>query len=263
MRLYVEVARSSFRRYLAYRGATLAGLFTNSVFGALLASVYIALYRDRPDGASVAGFQLTELLTFIWISQSLIAVVGLWGWWEIAQSIQSGDIVSDLMKPFNYYGYWLARDVGRAGAQVLMRGLPTLIIGAMLFDLRLPDRALDFLAFGASVLLAVGVSFGLRFVLNLSAFWLIDTTGVHSLSIAAVNLLSGMLLPLTFFPGWFETLANLLPFRAMIMSPIQAYLGQGDIGLILLGQVVWLSLLVLAGAGMLRVATKRVIVQGG
>ena len=105
MRLYVEVARSSFRRYLAYRSATLAGLFVNSVFGVLLASVYIALYRDREAGATVAGFALTDLLTFVWISQALIAVVSLWGWWDIAQSIQTGDVVSDLMKPFNYYGY--------------------------------------------------------------------------------------------------------------------------------------------------------------
>lgn len=263
MRLYVEVARSSFRRYLAYRGATLAGLFTNSVFGALLASVYIALYRDREPGATVAGFALTDLVTFVWISQSLIAVVIMWGWWDIAQSIQSGDIVSDLMKPFNYYGYWIARDMGRASAQVLMRGIPTLIIGALLFDMRLPHHGWDLLAFVASVVLAVAVSFGVRFILNITAFWLIDVTGVHAMSVAAVNLLSGMLLPLAFFPRWFEVLANILPFRSMVMSPVQAYLGQGNVVVILIGQAAWFLALVLGGLGLLHVATKRVVVQGG
>lgn len=263
MRLYVEVARSSFRRYLAYRAATLAGLFTNSVFGVLLASVYVALYRDRAAGASVAGFTITELLTFVWISQALIAVVGLWGWWEIAQSIQSGDVVSDLMKPFNYYGYWVARDAGRAGAQLLMRGAPTLLIGALLYDIATPARAVDWLAFAASVVLAVGLSFALRFLLNISAFWLLDITGINSLSAAVINLFSGMLLPLAFFPGWLETTANLLPFRAMITSPIQAYLGQGNPALILTGQAAWLVVLVGVGLGMLRVATRRVVVQGG
>ena len=263
MRLYLEVARSSFRRYLAYRGATLAGLFTNSIFGVLLASVYIALYRDRESGATVAGFALTDLLTFVWISQSLIVVVSLWGWWDIANSIQSGDIVSDFMKPFNYYGYWVARDAGRASAQVLMRGIPTLIIGAVLFDMRLPESGWSWLAFPASVVLAVAVSFGLRFILNVLAFWLMDIAGIHALSIAVVNLFSGMLLPLAFFPGWFETLANVLPFRSMIMSPVQAYLGQGNVAVILLGQVAWLTILVLGGLGLLRIATKRVAIQGG
>ncbi|MBV9255191.1 MAG: ABC transporter permease, partial [Actinobacteria bacterium] len=33
MRLYWEVARRGFRRYATYRAATVAGVFTNSVFG--------------------------------------------------------------------------------------------------------------------------------------------------------------------------------------------------------------------------------------
>jgi ABC-2 type transport system permease protein len=263
VRLYVEVARSSFRRYLAYRGATLAGLFTNSVFGVLLASVYIALFRDRETGATVAGFALTDLLTFVWISQSLIAVVSLWGWWDIAQSIQTGDVVSDFMKPFNYYGYWIARDVGRAFAQVLMRGIPTIIIGAALFDMRLPDHGWHAFAFIVSVALAVAVSFGVRFILNITAFWVTDITGVNSVSLAVVSLFSGMLLPLAFFPRWFEILANILPFRSMVMSPVQAYLGQGNVAIILLGQATWFLALVMGGIGLLRLATKRVVIQGG
>lgn len=263
MRLYVEVARSSFRRYLAYRSATLAGLFTNSVFGALLASVYIALYQDRESDATVAGFALTDLMTFVWISQSLIAVVSLWGWWEIAHSIQSGDVVSDFMKPFNYYGYWVARDAGRASAQVLMRGIPTLVIGAVLFDMRMPEHWWNWLTYAVSVVLAVAVSFGLRFILNVIAFWLLDITGVNSLAGAVINLFSGMLLPLAFFPRWFETLANVLPFRSMIMSPVQAYLGQGNVALILLGQAAWTAILVLGGLVLLRLANRRVVVQGG
>ncbi len=167
------------------------------------------------------------------------------------------------MKPFNYYGYWVARDVGRAGAQILMRGAPTLFIGALLYDVAMPDRPGNWLLFGTSVILAIGVSFGLRFLLNISAFWLIDVIGIGSLSAAVINLLSGMLLPLTFFPGWFETTANLLPFRAVIMSPIQAYLGQGNVALLLLGQAVWLVILIFGGLGVLGVATRRVVVQGG
>jgi ABC-2 type transport system permease protein len=263
VRLYVEVARSSFRRYLAYRSATLAGLFVNSVFGVLLASVYIALYRDREAGATVAGYALTDLLTFVWISQALIAVVSLWGWWDIAQSIQTGDVVSDLMKPFNYYGYWFARDAGRAVAQLLMRGIPTLIVGALLFDMRLPEHGWSWLAFVVSVALAVAVSFGLRFILNILAFWLLDIIGVNSLSAAVVNLFSGMLLPLAFFPGWFEVVANVLPFRSLIMSPVQTYLGQGNVAVILLGQAVWCAILVAGGLMLLQKATKRVVVQGG
>ena len=39
MRLYVEVARATYARISTYRSATVAGVFTNTVFGFLLASV--------------------------------------------------------------------------------------------------------------------------------------------------------------------------------------------------------------------------------
>lgn len=64
MRLYAEVARRSFQRHLAYRAATLAGHFTNSVFGLLIASVYLALYRGHGK-QRVAGFSASDLIAQI------------------------------------------------------------------------------------------------------------------------------------------------------------------------------------------------------
>lgn len=41
--LYGAVALRGFRRYSTYRAATLAGAFTNSVFGVIIAFTFIAL----------------------------------------------------------------------------------------------------------------------------------------------------------------------------------------------------------------------------
>ena len=47
--LYVAVALSSFRRYSTYTAATLAGIFTNSVFGVIISFAYIAVWKREPD----------------------------------------------------------------------------------------------------------------------------------------------------------------------------------------------------------------------
>ncbi len=47
-RLYAAVAASGFRRYATYRTATAAGVFTNSVFGLILAYTYLAVWNERP-----------------------------------------------------------------------------------------------------------------------------------------------------------------------------------------------------------------------
>lgn len=261
MRLYLEVARRSFRRHLTYRAATLAGLFTNAVFGVLTASVFSALYRDR--GGDVAGFSLAEALTFVWASQSLLAVTAIWGWWEIAATIKTGDVVADLMKPFSFQGYWLSRDLGRAACQLLTRMVPTFLVGTLVYDLALPRSPVTWFALAPSVLLAVLVSFGWRFVLNVGTFWLLDTRGVHAIAVLTVNFFSGFLLPLSFFPPALRGVADLLPFRAIVMLPIEVLLGQRAVASALGIQLFWAVALALLAEAVLAVAVRKVVIQGG
>ena len=75
MRLYYEIARRSFRRATIYRSAYIAGLLTNSFFGALRCFVYIALYGA---GGTVAGFTLNDAISYTWLTQSLISLGGGW-----------------------------------------------------------------------------------------------------------------------------------------------------------------------------------------
>ena len=47
MRLEWEIAKRGWRRYAAYPWATVAGVFTNTVFGFLQAYILLAVYRHR------------------------------------------------------------------------------------------------------------------------------------------------------------------------------------------------------------------------
>lgn len=262
MRLYLEVARRSFQRHLTYRVATLAGLFTNAVFGVFFSAVYAAFYQGGERG-NVAGFTLPEILTFVWIGQSLLMLVYIWNWWEVAVSIQTGDVVSDLMKPMDFQSYWLSRDLGRAACHWLTRFLPTFAMGALFFDLAAPGRISTWAAFVVSVNLAVLVSFGWRFLLNLTAFWLLDFRGVNMLAILVLNFFSGLLVPLAFFPGWLRTVAEWLPFRAIVMVPVEVFLGQRPITEALAIQLTWAAALLLLGRVVLSLSVRKLVVQGG
>ena len=55
--LYVAVATRSFRRYSTYTAATLAGIFTNSVFGVIISFTYIAVWEQNPDAG---GYDVTR-----------------------------------------------------------------------------------------------------------------------------------------------------------------------------------------------------------
>lgn len=263
MRMYIELAKKSFQQQLSYRVATLAGLFTNSVFGVMLASVYLALYWGKPESASVEGFTAQQAVTYTWIGQAMIMPVMLWGWWLIIDAIRSGSIVMDLLKPMNFFAYWLSRDMGRAGAHILIRGIPTMIIGSLAFDLVYPHGWLRWLAFLASVPLAIVVSFCLRFMLNLWGFWIFDHRGIGSILFVVTGMLSGHLLPIAWYPDPIRIVINILPFRSMLMTPIEIWLGQVSIAAGLGLQLFWSLVMIAASLTLLRVAERKVVVQGG
>ena len=74
-------------------------------------------------------------------------VVHMWNWNDIALRVQSGDIATDLQRPVDFQGQWLATDYGRAAYQFFARGLPPFFIGSLVYDLRLPVHATTWLLF--------------------------------------------------------------------------------------------------------------------
>ena len=200
--LYAAVAERSFRRYSTYTGATLAGIFTNSVFGLIYSFAYKALWEQAPDAG---GYDKIDAVTFVWLGQALLMTVALWGGGttdDLAERIKTGDVAIDLYRPTGLVGWYLAGDLGRAAYHLVTRGLGPTFIGLIFFHIRLPSSPLDAAAFAVSLVLAVVVSFGLRFIVSSSAFWLLDASGARFLSGAFAIFFSGMMLPLVLFPGW-------------------------------------------------------------
>ena len=263
MRLYLEVARRTYGRISTYRSATVAGVFTNTVFGFLFAYVLLAVYRQR---TVVGGFDATDAVTFTFLAQGMAMVLGIFGDTELADRITTGDVVVDLQRPYDHQGWWAGVSYGKAAYYAVFRGVPPFLAGAVVFDLRVPGSIGTAIAFGLSVVLAVGVAFGWRYLLGLTAFWLLDVRGANQLGWFTAQFLSGMFLPIVLFPGWLEATARALPFASMVQLPAEVWLGKHpglDLVPVLAQQALWLALLVGAGRGVMARAVRRVVVQGG
>lgn len=264
--LHAAVAVRSFRRYSTYTGATVAGIFTNSVFGVIYSYAYLALWAAAPDAG---GYDATDAVTYVWLGQALLMTVAIWGGGstdDLAERIRSGDVAIDFYRPVGLLGWYLAGDLGRAAYHLLTRGVAPTVVGMLLFGIRAPDSPLAAVAFAASLPLAVTVSFGLRFLVAVTGFWLLDASGARMLAASLATFFSGMVLPLVLFPGLLGRLAQSLPWSGMIQVPIDLWLGRyrGVELLFALGfQLAWVVLLLGVCAVVLRRATRKVVVQGG
>lgn len=247
-----------------YRLSVAAGAFTNSVFGLLRASLFVAAVGTA--GGTLADYDERSVVAFAWVTQALIAPVAVFTWNDLALRIRTGDVAVDLSRPVDLHVQYLAADLGRAAFVLLPRALPPLLVGVLTFGLAMPVTPAPYLLGAVSLVLAVTISFNCRFLANLSAFWLLDHRGVLNVYVVVSNLLSGIFTPVTWFPPALETLARLTPFPSMIQAPADVLTGRldtaGSLRTIAV-QVLWLGVtLVLARLALAR-ATRRLVVQGG
>jgi ABC-2 type transport system permease protein len=262
-RLYVAVAVGGFRRYATYRVATAAGLFTNTVFGLILAYTFIALWDEKPH---LGGYDQTQALTYVWLGQALLTVVSVMGGGfedELIERIRTGDIAIDLYRPADLQLWYLAQDMGRALFHLLARGAVPLAFGALFFELALPADLLTWIAALVAVALGVVVSFAIRYLVALSAFWLMDGAGVAQMAWILGIFCSGMVLPLNVFPGVLGEVVRALPWSSLIQAPADVLLGTADPLGTYVFQIAWAVALLAAGRLVQSAATRRVVVQGG
>jgi len=255
---------AGFRRYATYRAATFAGAFTNTFFGVVKVAILFA--AAAAAGGEIAGYDRAALSTYSWIAQGMIAIILVFARGDVADRVRTGDIAIDLGRPVHPILAWLAEDLGRAGQACLIRFFAPLAVGGLLFGLRVPEHVVTLPLFLLSGLLAVGVSFGSRLLVNLAAFWILDVRGLLTLYMVGSNVLSGLIVPLAFFPGWLKAISYATPFPWMLQAPVDIAVERAtgtEALLALAAQAGWAAALLALATLTLRRGTRRLVVQGG
>jgi len=253
----------SYRQQLTYRTALLAGLATNFFFALLRVALLTALFAGQED---VNGMSLEDSITYVAVSQGLIAFLFIFGTWDVMTTVYNGSIGADLLKPVHLFSYWMARDLGRSLVNLVARGLLLMAAFALVYPVQLPSSLAQWLGFLLALTFGWLVSFSWRFLVNLAALWTPDARGIGRMAFTVSQLLSGFLLPLRLYPDWFSRLCSLTPFPALFNTSSEAFIGLlsgTDLLLALLNQVVWFFVLTALCLLTLRAGVSRLVVQGG
>jgi ABC-2 type transport system permease protein len=261
--VYFEFAMKSFQKSLQYRIANYSGLAVNAFFFVVRAFVFMALYENR---GIVAGYTVTEAITFTGITQAMLMVIGIFGTMEIANAVKSGEVATDLMKPIDYQFVMLFRQFGRSFYYFIFRGLPIFLVMVLFFTWSHPHSWFSLVLFFISLIFATVITFSFNFMVGISAFWLLDARGVSGIVMGCGLLLSGFVVPLTFFPSGFGTICEWLPYVGQSYIPVAIYLGKYT-GMkmlsMLIRQFAWTVILVLFGKLLMFFAMRKLIIQGG
>ena len=98
------------------------------------------------------------------------------------------------------------------------------------------------------------------------SFFLFNNTGLIRAKRVVIDLFSGLLLPISFYPLWAQSVMTYLPFQAISYVPsmifTEGFVGQEVYNAVLL-QAFWALILLIPIRLLWSLAKKQLIVQGG
>ena len=263
MRPYIAVVSARFRMLLQYRAAAAAGFGCQLFWGLIRVMIFDAFYRS-----STAEQPMTfgQAVTYIWLTQALIRILPWRPDDDIAAMIRTGNVAYELLRPADLYTLWYSRAIANATAPTLLRCLPMFILAYFLFDMQLPASPGCAAAWAVAIITAVLLAAAISTLQAITLFWTISADGMAALIMTAVCIFSGMIIPLPLFPDWAQPILNFLPFRGLMDTPLQLYLGNMSLsdGIWGIGnQLAWTFGLIVFGRILLGRGLRRLVVQGG
>ena len=260
---YIAVLSARFRALLQYRAAAFAGFGTQLFWGLIRVMIFEAFYRSS---TAPQPMTVDEVVTYIWLGQTFLVLIIIHADPDVRDMVRSGNIVYELVRPANLYFFWYSRAIAQRTAPGVFRALPMFITASLFFNLQMPPNISATCAWLVSMLFAVLISAAITNLLNISLLWTISGEGIGYLLTALTWLLSGVTIPLLFFPDWAQATINILPFRYIMDIPFRFYLGHippEQIWYHLPFQIAYLIALITVGHLVLTRGIRRLVAQGG
>ena len=263
-RVYWRLLVAGFRRQSAYRLAALGGLVANVTFGLLKVAILFATVRAA--GGELHGYDTASMSTYVWLSQGLLGSVNLMGRTDLALRVKDGQVAVDFLRPVDLQAATLATEAGMSLFALIPRGLPSVLLGALVVGMRMPSNPVFYLLGTASLLLGIVISAATVYLVAVAGFWLVETRGLQILYMLTSGFLGGLYVPLALFPGWLRAVAEATPFPSIMMYPIDVLSGFGgaaEAARLVLAQLAWLAGMAAVGQALTRAGRRRLEVQGG
>jgi ABC-2 type transport system permease protein len=259
--LFFKFVGVSFRKETAYRFDYLVMILNGFLYVFIFTSLWKTVFAA--SGGGFGGFTTAGIISYtvvamvIRISFSMDDTI-------IPGRVRDGSVAVDLIRPVSFQMMNLAQCVGYSAFHLTARGLPILLVSALMFDLHAPLRSLP--ASAVSLVLSYLLLFMLNFTVSLLSFWFVEVFPFILLKYALINLLAGGLVPMDFFPDFIRPVMALLPFQHIFYSPAIIITGrvapEQAVGIIAV-QALWVAGFVVLSAVMWRAASNKLVIQGG
>lgn len=265
-KVYFSFTKGTFKALSTYKANLFMGLIGQLIIISVTYFLWIAIYKSSKESI-MQGFTLEEMLTYVMITLIIGTVTSNDISQEISFEVRDGSISMNLIKPINYrlrtlfigFGYFLFFFLS-----LFLPGALLVSIYALSKGIFLSPISLFF--FLISIVLGTLINIYYSYIFGLLSFKFYNIWGISQVARAIIMLVSGAMIPLTFFPEIIQRIFNLLPFSSIIYTPAMIYLNKlsyGEIGKALLMQIIWVIILIILSKFTWNRVINKLSIQGG
>lgn len=276
LKRYKPFFRAGAMDLLAYKASIFMWFIISILEILCVVFLWFAVYKNSSNGMNsvINGFTFKEMLSYL-VMINIFNFVAFDGntLFTINDEIKNGTIAMSFTKPISYRMRFIADNLGAVSVQFMTFGIPAFTAAYIIFGLigfinftSVWSFLFYLLFFFIATLLATLINDTINYIFGVLCFYTSSGWGLNQIKTVIVSFLSGTLIPLSFFPGAFKNIVNILPFAGMAQNPVLIMLMKVDyieclkiIGLSLF----WYIVLEIFASLLFNHASKKVTVQGG
>jgi len=260
---YMDFIRIRFLTMLAYRVNYYTGILIYSLNIGVNYFTWKAIYGD---GGALGGFTAAQMTTYIAVSWMARAFYFNNLDREISTDIRDGSIAIQFIRPYNYVLVKMMQGLGEGMFRFMLFMIPGMAIAMLLFPVQLPTDPAAWAGFLGMLFFSFLINSQINVITGLSAFFVENNEGMMRMKRVIVDLFSGLIIPISLFPGWMSSILQLLPFQAITYLPGSVFTGRvKGVGIwnVLGIQVFWFLALLIPMIWLYHATRQRLFVQGG
>ncbi|TDF96172.1 ABC transporter permease [Paenibacillus piri] len=260
---YMDMIRIRFLMMLAYR----VNYYSGIIIYALNIGAYYFLWKAiYGTNETLGGMTVAQITTYVAVSWMARAFYFNNLDREIANEIKDGSVAIQFIRPYNYIIVKMMQGLGEGLFRFFLFSIPGMVVISLLIPVKLPTDPEVWGIFLLMLFFSFLINSQINIITGLFAFFLENNEGMMRMKRVMVDLFSGLIVPMSFFPGWAEGILKLLPFQAITYLPGAVFTGKvsGNAVYQVFGvQLLWFVLLIIPLYLLWRGARTRLFVQGG
>lgn len=266
LKTYFPFATNTFQRLISYKANVLIFIIGEFLMLAVTYYLWDAIYRSSQD-SSINGFTFNEMIIYLFISflTSLIITVDISH--DISSEVRDGSIAINLIRPISYETRMLFQGLGTIFYYFIFIFIGAFLVTTTIFyNFFGYISIINILLYFVSIILGILLNFYFNYIFGLLSFKITNMWGLSQITGAIIQLLSGIMIPIAFFPLWTQPVFKFFPFSSMIYTPTMIYLGKltnPEILKALILQITWIIILVIISKIMWKKLIKTLTILGG